>query len=202
MKRYFLSLITMLFLFAVLPLNGQNMKDMLDAVADNSYQAMKIRGTWQYSGVAVSFSEDNSLLALVSEYAIKQVESKIDEYLNKAGLTAASYTFTFNDDGSFITKAAKLSLQGTYIYAPEEAKLQLNYDAVEGFSGLSLDATANVGVSALEMLFSAKELLEYVKLITSSSGQLSENPTLAFITAVVNEYDGLQIGLKLSRLSN
>ena len=84
-------------------LNKDNIKKAVETVADKlDVLPENITGTWEYTGAAVRFTSDNVLMSAASELAAGQVEDKLDEYLQKAGLRQGTFSYDYRVDNNEI----------------------------------------------------------------------------------------------------
>ena len=58
-------------------------------------------GTWKYKGADCVFETENLLMKAGGEFAATQVETKVNEYLTKYGLTGNQFEITFNKDNTY-----------------------------------------------------------------------------------------------------
>ncbi len=207
MKRIF----TTLFLGAAILLAGQtasaqSLKGILGKVAGNSTitdiveQATginlskgDIKGTWNYTGIAVKLESENLVKSAAAGVAAGQVEEKLDEYLSKIGLKEGAFSFTFNEDNTFTTKVKGKSFNGTYTLSDDGTSLTLHYGKTISSKGF----TTNVSIknTTFEILFEADRLLDLLVKITSATN----NSTLKTIGTLAGQYDGMKIGLELQK---
>lgn len=205
MKFFYLVLAVFLFSLCGTRVYGQslenlfgkdNLKKVADAVAGQlDITPKKISGQWEYSGMAVSLGGDNKLANAASDLALGSIEEKLGEYLAKAGIAEGSFSYTFNDDGSFATNYKKLKLPGKYTFSTEDKSLELDYGMNEKFRGVAMHAQVSVTASGMELLFSADKILDFIGKITSSVG----DSKLGELDNLIKKYDSLKVGFKLVR---
>ncbi|MBO7640937.1 MAG: DUF4923 family protein, partial [Bacteroidales bacterium] len=63
--------------------------------------AVDLPGNWTYTGSAIKLGSDNVLSTVAGAAASGTIESKVNSYLEKVGITAGSMQFTFNEDLTF-----------------------------------------------------------------------------------------------------
>lgn len=152
-----------------------------------------IKGTWTYSGTAVKFESDDLLKSTAASLAATQVEEKLDSYVAKVGIKAGTFSFTFNEDNSFTATVKGKNFSGTYTLSEDYKTISLIFGtkiSLKPFTA-SLSATS----TQIDLLFEADRLLELLGKLTASSS----NSTLKTIGTLVNQYDGMQIGLELQK---
>lgn len=173
-----------------------NLKKAADAVVEQLDVTPKnVAGQWEYDGIAVSLGGDNKLANAASNMALGSVEEKLNEYLAKVGIKKGTFSYTFNDDGTFTTNHGKIKLPGKYTFSKENKTLELDYGMNEKFKGVAMHTQVSVTTSGMELLFSADKLLDFVSKLTSSVG----DSKLGELNNLVKKIDGLKIGFKLTR---
>ena len=91
--------------------NG-SVEDMIEGVFSTSkIEVSDLAGEWTSTGSAVCFQSENLLNKAGGVAAASTLESKINPYFEKYGLTGA--VFTISSDGTFTLKVKKISVQGT-----------------------------------------------------------------------------------------
>ena len=206
MKR----LITTIIMAGILCLAGQtasaqSLTDLLKNVTDN--EAVKnvvenvtgttlpvdVKGTWTYSGTAVKFESDDILKSTAASLAASQVEDKLDQYVAKVGIKAGTFSFTFKEDNTFTATVKGKSFNGTYTLSEDYKTISLQFGKT--FSLKPFTAAVSATSSQLDLLFQADKLLELLGKLTSSSS----NSTLKTVGTLVNQYDGMKLGLELKK---
>ena len=92
---------------------GEAIGNVLSSVVGST---VDLAGNWTYGGVGAAVKSDNILSTVAGNAAISTIETKADNILAKAGISAGAATFTFNQDGTFSFKAGRLpALSGTYV---------------------------------------------------------------------------------------
>lgn len=185
--------------------SAQSLKDLLKKATDN--EAVKnvvesvtgktlpvdVKGTWTYSGTAVKLESDDLLKSTAATLAASQVEDKLDEYVSKIGIKAGTFSFTFNEDKSFVATVLGKNFNGTYTLSEDYKTLSLQFGKAVGIKPFTAAVTATS--TQLDLLFQADKLLELLGKLTSTSS----NATLKTIGTLVNQYDGMQLGLELQK---
>lgn len=172
--------------------NSETITKAVDTVKEITGTAVvkDITGTWNYSGAAVQFESDNLLEKAGGAVAASTAESKLDEQLAKVGIKSGATSFTFNEDGSFSSVVGKRTLKGTYIYDSSTSNLQLKFAGLFGM---------NAGVSGssnkMSLLFDADKLLQLVTIL----GSKVNNTTIKTITSLAQNYEGMDVGMELSK---
>ena len=185
--------------------SAQSLTDLLKKVTDNetvknvvenvtgTTLPVDIKGTWTYSGTAVKFESDDILKSTAASLAASQVEDKLDQYVAKVGIKAGTFSFTFKEDNTFTATVKGKSFNGTYTLSDNYKTLSLQFGQAIGLKPFT--AAISATSSQLDLLFQADKLLELLGKLTSSSS----NSTLKTIGTVVNQYDGMKLGLELKK---
>lgn len=179
-------------------LNKDNIKKVVETVVDKlDVIPENITGTWEYTGAAVKFTSDNTLMSAASELAAGQVEEKLDEYLQKIGLRQGAFSYTFNADSTFTTVFNKMKFPGAYSFSPEADTIELDYGRSEKLKGFTIKTQVTVGLDSMELLFNADKIIEFIGKISSSSG----DSKLKALSSLISQYDGMKIGFELTRVA-
>ena len=150
-----------------------------------------IVGTWNYTGSAISFkSADNALSSLASGVAQTTVEKKLDGYLQKVGISKGLFGFTFNEDGTMAVKYGSRTFNGTWTLDQENATLNMKMASFVNMKGYV--ATKN---GKMELLFDATTMMKIIKSVTS----VYKNSTLQNINLILNQYDQMYAGFRLTK---
>lgn len=172
--------------------SNETVKNVVENVTGTTLP-IDVKGTWTYSGTAVKFESDDLLKSTAASLAATQVEEKLDSYVAKVGIKAGTFSFTFNEDNSFTATVKGKSFSGTYALSEDYKTISLIFGtkiSLKPFTA-SLSATS----TQLDLLFEADRLLELLSKLTASSS----NSTLKTIGTLVNQYDGMQLGLELQK---
>ena len=179
-------------------LNNLNLKDATEDILDNLGILPKdIAGTWEYTGSAVEFTSDNAIMSATSGLVSSQIEEKLNVYLEKIGLRQGTFSYEFKTDSTFTTTFNKMKFPGTYSFSEEAGTIILDYGATDRLKGFSITTQASLSSSELNLMFNADKILEFLSKISSSTGESS----LSLLTSLVDQYDGLKIGFKLTKQS-
>ncbi|MBQ2435368.1 MAG: DUF4923 family protein [Bacteroidaceae bacterium] len=145
-----------------------------------------IIGTWNFKGSAFVFESENALAGLGSDAIASQVEAKVDSYLAKLKIQEGSCSITFNEDNTCIFTAGKRTLNGTYEFNPETKELKLSYVGL-----LTTTAYLVYDAGTINIVYQSDGLLRILKAI----GSMSTNGTLALLNTLLDQYNGLRIGM-------
>lgn len=148
----------------------------------------QIAGTWTYQGPAVMFVSDNALKNVASAAVSKQIETKLQSYLSKVGLSKGNMSITYNSDKSFtINRKGKKVASGTYDLKDKEV--------VMTFKGRKTPCkvTPQLDNGTLVIVMDATKLKTFMEGIGSSVSQLST------ITTLLKQVDGMKIGIRMTK---
>lgn len=148
-------------------------------------------GTWKYKGADCVFETENLLMKAGGEFAATQVETKVNEYLTKYGLTGNQFEITFNKDNTYSANIKGRALQGTYSYNPETKKVTLTY--LNGLGTISPIVAKNG--TTISLLYEADALMNFLTKISATSN----NTTLSSLSTLLKSYDGMLIGWELQK---
>lgn len=163
----------------------QGVVDGLLTQTDISVEQMA--GTWTAQGSAVAFQSENALKKAGGSAIAGTVESKLDPYYKKYGLTGS--TLTIQEDGSFVLKVKSLSLKGTI-----KKRSDGNFDfTFTPFGNVKLGAVKTYvekPAGGLNVMFDASKLKTLLTTVTKLTGS-----SLASAAGnVLESYDGLLVG--------
>ena len=164
----------------------------MESVTGTTFK-VDVTGTWTYSGTAVKFESDDLLKSTAASLAAGQVEDKLDSYVSKVGIKAGTFSFTFKEDKTFTATVKGKSFDGTYSLSEDYKTIALQFGKAIGLK--PFNAAVSATSSQLDLLFPADRLLELLEKLTSSSS----NATLKTIGTIANQYDGMKLGLELTR---
>lgn len=171
---------------------NETVKNVVETVTGTTLP-VDVKGTWTYSGTAVKFESDDLLKSTAASLAASQVEDKLDSYIAKVGIKAGTFSFTFNEDKTFSATVKGKSFNGTYTVSEDYKTMSLQFGKAIGLKPFTASISATSG--QLDLLFQADKLLELLGKLTSTSG----NSTLKTIGSLVNQYDGMMLGLELKK---
>lgn len=149
----------------------------------------KLVGTWNFKGSAFVFESDNALATLGSDAVAKQVASKVDTYLAKVGVKEGACSMVFNEDGTCIFNVGQRGLNGTYTYDPSTKELAFAFGVVKTKAYVVSD------LGNINIVFQSNGLLKILKAVCSASSK----STLKMLNTLLQNYDGLRVGMSFSK---
>lgn len=153
--------------------------------------ASDLQGTWTYRKADCVFETQNLLLKAGGEMAATKIESQLESQLGKVGITPGACTFTFNSDGTYVATIGQYNLTGNYTLNTKSNTLTMTYLA--GIGRIS-PKVVKTGAS-ISLLFEGDKLLSMVQKV----GKLSSNSTVSSLSTLINSYDGMLVGMQLSK---
>lgn len=227
-------LFTMLMLGVVSSVSAQSWKDLLgkvaNEVADNAASTNTgnavtnilgtilgnsltlsneaIEGTWSYEGVACVLESEDALSNIGGAVVTESLEAKLNEKLEKVGISKGNCSFTFVNDGTCIINVKGHDLKGKYELDAAEKVIVFTFV----YDTLPLKTYVSYEVKNLNVVFKADRLLAFIKNVASyfsntatgdQKGQLqSIMQTIGAAGTLLQNYDGLMLGAKLTRVSS
>ena len=177
----------------ILSAGGGALGNIVEGVFTKSDLTVKdIAGEWTTKGSAVSFKSDNFLKKAGGVAAAGAVESQLDTYYKKYGLTGA--VFTINDDGTFVMTIKKISLKGT-ITVKSKGVFTFKFTAFGTFSLGTMDAYVEKSPKSLKLMFDADK----IKTIISFAATISGSKMASAADKLLKQYDGICIGFKMDQ---
>lgn len=150
-----------------------------------------IAGEWTSTGSAVSFQSDNFLKKAGGSAAAGAVESKLDEYYSKFGLTGA--VLTVEKDGNFTLTIKRLPIKGT-LEVKSKGIFKFNFNAGGIMKLGSMDAYVEKTPTGINVMFDADKIKKIMTLAASISG----SKMVSTADKLLKEYDGICIGFKMN----
>lgn len=172
--------------------SSETVKNVVEAATGTTIN-MSVTGTWTYSGIAVKLESEDILKSTAASLASGQIEDKLDSYASKVGIKAGTFSFTFKEDKTFTATVKGKNFDGTYSLSEDNKTMTLQFGSALGLK--PFNATVSATASELDLLFPADRLLELLGKLTSSSS----NSTLKTIGTLVKQYDGMKLGLELTK---
>lgn len=167
---------------------GESVADFVEGVfTKTDLQVSDIAGTWTSDGSAVSFKSDNMLKKAGGVAAATALESKLNPYYKKYGLTGAVITIT--TDGKFTIQVKKLKLSGT-VERNDEGSFEFKFKVTDGIKLGSLTTYVQKSGNKMDIMFDATKMK---KLVSSVAGLTGNNMVKTF-GSLLESYDGLCVG--------
>lgn len=174
---------------------GANLLDgLLSGVLNQQPMTQKeLVGTWTFTGTDAVFESENLLSQAGGTFAATQLESQLDAQLAKFGIRKGTTTFVFNADNTFAAQINGKSFSGTYRLDEKNKTIALS--AMMGLFTLTPKiARTTTGAT---LLFEADKLLSLVSATSKLAGKSSSQ--LALLSDLLNNYNGLRLGLQMKR---
>ena len=150
--------------------------------------SQQIIGTWTYQEPAVMFTSDNALKSAASSMASKTIETKLQNYLTKVGITKGNLSITFKEDKTFtVNRKGKTIRTGTYTITDSDVTLK--------FKGRKnpCKVTPQLDNGTLVIVMDATKLKTFMQNIGSNVSQLST------IVSLMKSMDGMKLGIRMSK---
>lgn len=163
---------------------------------------LSIDGTWKYASPEVQFKSDNLLAQAGGAAATTKIETTLSKLYGKIGINE-SLSYTFNADSTF-TQTIKIgsivkNLKGTYSLDKTNKIITLKYEALGRIGLGKINAIyANTGTS-MSLLFDASDMMSFLKKVISAVSSVSGKASLATVSALLDNYDGVLIGYKMKK---
>lgn len=176
--------------------NAQKWKDILsgvvtEVVGDKATTATSIVGTWEYVGPDCQLKGDDLLKNIGGQAAGEELEKKLEDIYQKAGLNTIQYTFNEDKTCSYTVKGKKV--EGTYEFDAEAKTMTIK----AGKLGVKTTAHIVTLGSNMSFVFEADKLLSVVKTITGVASKF--NTSAAAINELASQFDGMMLGFELKK---
>ena len=153
-----------------------------------------LEGEWTITGPAVSFKSDDFLKNAGGLAAASMIETKIEPYYTKYGLTGAKLVIDTEGNYSLQIKN-KYNISGTITRS--EGAAQGTFDFNFGFLGkkvTSLTTYVQKTPKTMDIMFDASKFKTIISAIANISGMRLAKTA----SSLLNQYEGLCIGFKLT----
>lgn len=149
----------------------------------------QILGTWTYQEPAVMFTSDNALKNAASAVASKSIETKLQSYLSKVGITKGNMSITFKEDKTFtVNRKSKKVASGTYTI-DSAGDVTLKFKGRKNASKV----TPQLNNGTLVVVMDATKLKTFMQNIGANVSQLST------VVSLMKSMDGLLLGVRLEK---
>ena len=189
---------------------GSAVTNILGTILGNSLTLSNeaIECTWSYEGVACVLESENALSNIGGAVVTETLEGKLNEKLEKVGISKGNCSFTFVNDGTCMINVRGYDLKGKYELDAAEKVIVFTFV----YDALPLRTYVSYEVQNLNIVFKADRLLAFIKNVASyfsntatgdQAGQLqSIIQTVGAVGTLLENYDGLMLGAKLTRVSS
>ncbi|MDE6717576.1 MAG: DUF4923 family protein [Muribaculaceae bacterium] len=173
---------------------GGTLGNLLEGVFSSSnITVAALTGTWKSSGPAVSFQGDNFLEKAGGVAAAAAIESKLDPYFSQYGLKGA--ILTVDNAGKFTLTVKKIKLSGTITETSEKGVFNFNFQAFGKIKIGAMKTYVQKSYNSLDVMFDATKMM---KLMTTL-GSITNMQSVKALTSLLNSYEGLCVGFKMSK---
>ena len=135
------------------------------------------------------FDSENALATLGSDAVASQLEAKVDQYLAKFNIKQGMCSIIFNEDGTFMFVMGERYVEGNYELNVETKELTMTFGMFKTVANLVYDA------GTINLVYQSDGLLRLLKAV----GSKSNNSTFALLNTLLNQYDGLRIGMAFTK---
>lgn len=175
---------------------GDTLGNLVEGVLTKSdIEVSELAGVWTSSGSAVAFKGDNFLEKAGGVTAAAAVESQLNPYYKKYGLTGA--VFTIDKEGNFKLKVKNLTLSGT-ITKNQDKTFNFNFKALGKVSIGKVKTYVEKGPKSLNIMFDATKLKQLISTIAGFSG----NKLTSTAANLLDKYEGMCVGFKVTKTGN
>ena len=172
---------------------GEAIGNVLSSVVGGS---VDLAGNWTYGGVGAAVKSDNILSTVAGNAAISTIESKADNILAKAGISAGAATFSFNQDGTFTFKAGRLpAISGTYVQNGSNVTMKFG----KALSLLQLDGTVSATTDGCKILFNGEKFMTFAQKVIEYAKKISTSQGVATVGNLLSTAKSVDAGFKLVR---
>ena len=172
---------------------GEAIGNVLSSVVGSTVDLV---GNWTYGGVGAAVKSDNILSTVAGNAAISTIETKADNILAKAGISAGAATFAFNQDGTFSFKAGRLpAISGTYVQDGNKVTMKFG----KALSLLQLDGTVSATTDGCKVLFNGEKFMNFAQKLIEYAKKISTSQGVATVGNLLSTAKSVDAGFKLVR---
>lgn len=157
-----------------------------------------IVGNWKYVEPAISFQSENLLLKAGGVAATEKIRDKIEPYFRAAGLDKLE--MTIGEDSTFTMSLKRGSLKGTIsknLPEDSEANFIFSFKAFGSLSMGKMETYITRSGDNMSLMFDITKLVQLLQKLSSLSGY----NTAKDLSSLLDKYDGIHAGFKLSPVS-
>lgn len=174
-------------------LENGNVTDIIEGVLSTSNLEVKdLAGVWTSTGSAVAFQSEDLLSQAGGVAMASTLESKINPYFTKYGIVGS--VITIQTDGSFSMSLKRTTLKGKIVKG-ENNKFILSFEAFGKNNLGNINLYIQKTSTSMDLMFDASKL----KTILSSIASLSKKGLGNSLNTILNSYNGICIGFKMSK---
>lgn len=145
-------------------------------------------GKWAYSKPAVQFESSSLLAKAGGAVAAAKVESQLDGYYRKVGITPGNMVFNFANDNTVQYNIGSRSMTGKYQFDANNKTVTITTQ-----SGATVKAYVSISVGQMALTFDASKLLTLVNSAAAASSQLSG------ISSIASSFSGMKVGFTFAK---
>ena len=161
-------------------------KTVKGAFAKKSAEAAQMIGTWTFLEPAVMITGGNLLAKAAGNLVDDKLERMLNEYFERANVTAENTTFTFRKDGTFVRSLAGRKKQGVWMVGGD--KLLLGIDNVQ-----TADMTTHMENDTLTAVVDVSRVMGLLQTV----GAMSDSKTNNALIKLAKSLKGVGAGFVL-----
>ena len=172
---------------------GENLGNLLSQLLNNSSTLTQddLVGTWKYLSPDCVFESENLLAKAGGEVAAQKIESQLTTHLAKVGIKQGYCSFTFNKDNTYSAVIGGRTINGNYTFDAKNKTIKMTYLAGLG----SMTPKVVKHGKSISLLYESDKLMKLVSTVSKLSG----SATIKTLDALLGNYDGLYVGMKLQK---
>ena len=200
MKKTLIALVAFMLLGTATPTKAFDLKGFLSGVVEEAtttdeFKLSSLEGTWAYISPAVSLKSDDALAQIGGSAANSTIEEKLSAYYDRLGIK--NLVITFDTEANFVAYINKIAVSGV-VTRREDKSLAFEFKPLGNFTLGKVAAKATTSANGtLELTFDATKIINAVKTISS----YANNATLNSLAAIIDNYQGIYLGVKLKKES-
>lgn len=172
---------------------GTTLGNILDQLLSKSSTLTQdeLVGTWKYQSPDCVFESENLLAQAGGKVAAQRIEGQLTTHLAKVGIKQGYCSFTFNKDNTYSAVIGGRAINGNYTFDAKNKIIKMTY--LGGLGSMTPKVVKNG--KSISLLYESDKLMKLV----STMSKLSGSATIKTLNALLGNYDGLYIGMKLQK---
>ncbi len=161
-------------------------------LSDDNIETNELVGTWNYSAPAVSFQSENFLQKAGGAAAATTIEEKLAPYYKISGVE--NLVLTIESDNTFTMKFKRVTLTGD-ITKSDDGNFIFNFSVAKKIKIGKMTTYITLAGNTMNIMFDVSKLAS----LLTKVGSISGNSTVQGVSTLLNSYDGICAGFKVTR---
>lgn len=170
----------------------------ITSIAENllgtaSVDSTSLVGTWVYQSPCLALESENALANMGGSVVAAPVEKKLTTIMEKVGMKPGQVTLVFSNDGNLTAQMGKTT-PITAQWKVEGNTLILSKNMMKT---ISVKCNVKMTASGMQLAVESKKLMSLISTLCSNATAYSS--TIGAAGMLLNNYQGVQIGMKFQK---